>query len=257
MAYTKPTKMAYPKQKQHASFTQAIFAPLEQEPLASIWQNIRTKFKAPSLGKHKSKAKKLIALAICFELISFWALRVSPLGDYLEAQIEPLYEYILHNSSRVSSVQIMPKTAVKPNLSRIISQDRITGSSSKFASKNLAQTLIIMASDGPFAILSSGDAGEFQFRIHKSGQANNTPFGSLVQYDGPLTGCGKASSASSQVVFSSNFATAPNTGEVIDQAVLLEIVYDHALNPDFVAVSLSEERYKEAMAQVECSPSPS
>lgn len=254
--------MAYPKQKQHASFKQALFAPLEQEPLASIWQNIRTKFKPFSLGKHKSKAKKLIVLAVCFELVSFWALRVSPLGDYLEAQIEPLYEYILHNSSRVSSVQIMPKTAVKPNLSRIISQDQITGASTEFSQKiglvqkDLAQTLIIMASDGPFAILSSGDAGEFQFRIHRSGQANNTPFGSLVQYDGPLTGCGKASSASSQVVFSSNFATAPNTGEVIDQAVLLEIVYDNALNPDFVAVSLSEERYKNAVAQVECSQAP-
>lgn len=92
---------------------------------------------------------------------------------------------------------------------------------------------ILVASDGAFTIVSRGAQGDVQVNLHMAGKVNGNVFGKHAQKPGALQTCRQTSSLHPNVIYTSIRATAPNSGLIIDQAILVEISYDTKFNPVF------------------------
>jgi len=108
------------------------------------------------------------------------------------------------------------------------------------------KTLILVASNAPFAIISKGAIGEMDIDLAVSGNVNGKNFGTNAQNPGPARGCVFANSAAPAILYIAQRKTAANRGAVIDQAVMIEISYDPALKPEFIVKTLNTPQAKSA-----------
>jgi len=112
---------------------------------------------------------------------------------------------------------------------------------------------LIVASNAPFRITTQGVVGELSVKLSVNGQINDTPYGTKAQNPGPALGCVFAPSALPEPLYIAARKTAERRGEVIDQAVMIEVSYDPVLKPMFKVEALSKKQSAAAIAPTPCS----
>ncbi len=97
----------------------------------------------------------------------------------------------------------------------------------------------LVASNAPFAVLSSGAATELNVSISQSGIIGGKAYGSAAQIPGEATTCSMPSSNHNKWrIYTSFDKTAARRGDVTQQSVLIEISYDPEVTLDFEIVTL-------------------
>ncbi|MEP3892324.1 MAG: hypothetical protein ABJN69_17825 [Hellea sp.] len=94
-------------------------------------------------------------------------------------------------------------------------------------------TKFLVSSNAPFAVISENAIGEFQVNVQVSGQVNGNAFGSNAQLPGAESSCAAQTAASPTKVYEAVRKTAAQPGDVLTQAVIVQIRYDAEISPDF------------------------
>lgn len=89
----------------------------------------------------------------------------------------------------------------------------------------------LVASNAPFAIVSTGLIGEIDVEIIQSGNASGIDFGSKAQMPGTPGGCSFVTAAAPTRIYTANDKTAAKRGDITDQAVLVTVRFDPELSP--------------------------
>jgi hypothetical protein len=95
----------------------------------------------------------------------------------------------------------------------------------------------VVASNGPFAVISENAIGEFNVRLRTNDNIKGQSIGENAQLPGSNTGCALATAQSPQKIYEAIRKTAKKRGEVLSQAVIVEISYDPVLDPNFKIVT--------------------
>ncbi len=91
----------------------------------------------------------------------------------------------------------------------------------------------VVASNGPFAVISENAVGEFNVKLVSKGNIKGHPIGENAQLPGALGNCALVTGQSPQKIYEAVRKTAKQSGEVLSQAVIIEINYDPQLSPEF------------------------
>jgi len=91
----------------------------------------------------------------------------------------------------------------------------------------------VIASNGPFAIISENAIGEFNVKLITKADINGRSIGNNSQLPGSGVECAAATAQAPQKIYEAIRKTAARPGDVLSQAVVAEISYDPALNPNF------------------------
>ena len=91
----------------------------------------------------------------------------------------------------------------------------------------------VVASNAPFAVISENAAGDFTVSLKTKEQINGIDVGENAQLPGTEKSCATAVTAAPQKIYEAIRKTAKARGEVLSQAVIVEIRYDADLAPEF------------------------
>jgi len=108
----------------------------------------------------------------------------------------------------------------------------------------------VVSSNAPFAITAQSAIGEFKVNVHKSGLINGKRFGDNAQMPGAANNCGTLISPHKAKIYEADRKTAANKGEILSQAVIVEIRYDADITPDFKV--LTETKAKRISTAAAC-----
>ena len=100
----------------------------------------------------------------------------------------------------------------------------------------LGVTKFLVASDDPFAVISENAIGEFEITITARGKLNGRRFGSNAQMPGLATSC------AAQTSHEAEHKTATREGDILTQAVIVEIRYDQDTKPKLKIVTEKKAR---------------
>lgn len=89
----------------------------------------------------------------------------------------------------------------------------------------------VVATNAPFAVISEGVIGQIDVDIQVHGMINKTPFGTKAQSPGAKDACVTSLSPAPSIIYQAERKTAARRGEVLEQAVIVEMRYDPALEP--------------------------
>ena len=89
----------------------------------------------------------------------------------------------------------------------------------------------MVATNAPFSVISEGVIGKIDVDIKVKGKINKTPFGTKAQSPGAKETCVTSLSAAPSVIYQADRKTAAKRGEILQQAVMVEMRYDPALSP--------------------------
>jgi len=98
-------------------------------------------------------------------------------------------------------------------------------------------TKFLVASNAPFAVVSENAIGEFEVNIEVSGILNGNRFGTNAQMPGMATACAMQSSTGSTKIYEAERKTAAQEGDILTQAVIVEIRYDANIQPNLKIIS--------------------
>ena len=98
-------------------------------------------------------------------------------------------------------------------------------------------TKFLVSSDAPFAIISEDTVGEFDVRVKVSGILNGRRFGQNAQLPGAAASCSAQTSKKATKIYEAKRKTASKDGDVLTQAVIVEIRYSPNLNPKLKIIS--------------------
>jgi hypothetical protein len=98
-------------------------------------------------------------------------------------------------------------------------------------------TKFLVSSNAPFAVVSENAIGEFDVSVQSSGVLNGNRFGANAQMPGRAKACAVQTSASPTKLYEAERKTAAQKGDVLTQAVIVEIRYDPAAQPKFQIVT--------------------
>jgi len=98
-------------------------------------------------------------------------------------------------------------------------------------------TKFLVSSNAPFAVISENAIGEYDVKVHVSGILNGNKFGSNAQIPGAAKACAVQTTSSATKVYEADRKTAAHKGDVLTQAVIVEIRYDEAITPDFKIIT--------------------
>ncbi len=96
------------------------------------------------------------------------------------------------------------------------------------------ETKVLIASNSAFSIQATGMIGSIKVMIEKSGEINGTQFGSAAQLPGQTTTENFLTSPLETSIYQSERKTARDSGNILDQAVLVRITYTSAAHPTFI-----------------------
>ena len=114
-------------------------------------------------------------------------------------------------------------------------------------------TKFLVASNAPFAVVSENAVGEFDVKIDLSGVLNGGRYGANAQMPGVPTACAVQTSPSSTKIYEAERKTAAQEGDILTQAVIIEIRYDPQTTPDLKIVA--ENKTKRLPLATACAPS--
>lgn len=135
------------------------------------------------------------------------------------------------------------KNSIPQDLPRVASVDLPT---------TPGQSRILMASNGPFVLISSGATGPMNINLYVTGNINGSIHGGAAQAPGGLKTCAVANPDIGTIIYHGTVKTANRTGPVLDQAVVLEINYTPTQTPKFKIVNLHDDKYERAVAAKPC-----
>lgn len=92
-------------------------------------------------------------------------------------------------------------------------------------------TKFLVSSNAPFAVISENAIGEFQVSVQVSGHVNGNAFGSNAQLPGLAASCAAQTAASPTKLYEADRKTAAQAGDILTQAVIVEVRYDTAITP--------------------------
>ena len=95
----------------------------------------------------------------------------------------------------------------------------------------------VVASNAPFAVVSEKAIGEFNVKLRTKDDINGHIIGANAQLPGSENGCALTNSLSPQKIYEAVRKTAKTPGEVLSQAVIVEVRYDPMLTPDFKIIT--------------------
>jgi len=98
-------------------------------------------------------------------------------------------------------------------------------------------TRFLLSSNAPFAIISENAVGEFNVSIEASGELNGNNFGSNAQMPGPAKACMAQTVPSSTKIYAAERKTAAHKGDILTQAIIVEIRYETDIQPDFKVIT--------------------
>ena len=116
-------------------------------------------------------------------------------------------------------------------------------------------TKFLVASDDPFAIISENAIGEYDINLKVSGVLNGQRFGHNAQLPGLVKSCTAQSSESPTKIYQATRKTAAKEGDILTQAVIVEIRYGADIKPDFKIVT--EKSARKISLGSECTSKPS
>lgn len=91
----------------------------------------------------------------------------------------------------------------------------------------------VVASNSPFAIVSENVIGEFNVKLITKENINGHALGENAQIPGAQASCSATSSTAPRKIYEAVRKTAVKPGEVLSQAVIVDISYDPSLTPEF------------------------
>ena len=103
-------------------------------------------------------------------------------------------------------------------------------------------TKFLVSSDAPFAIISENATGEFDVTIKVSGVLNGNRFGANAQMPGAAESCVVQTSPKSTKIYEAERKTAAQKGDILTQAVIVEIRYDADINPELKIITQNKAK---------------
>jgi hypothetical protein len=111
----------------------------------------------------------------------------------------------------------------------------------------------VVASNAPFAVIAENTIGEFNVSVHESGLINGRRFGTNAQMPGEAATCAALISPAGTVIYAAKRKTAAEKGDILSQAVIIEIRYAPEAKPDFKV--LTQKNAKSIQPAQACEPS--
>lgn len=111
----------------------------------------------------------------------------------------------------------------------------------------------MVSSNAPFAVVSENAIGEFDVSVQVSGSVNGNAFGSNAQMPGAATACAAQTTPSATKLYEADRKTAAQKGDILTQAVIIEIRYDPEITPDFKI--LTQDKAKRIATGATCEDS--
>ena len=102
------------------------------------------------------------------------------------------------------------------------------------------QQSFLVSSNAAFAILSENAIGEFDIALKTVGAKNSVQFGTNAQLPGTPNSCANAMSSLPMKIYEAERKTAARSGDVLSQAIRIDIHYDASLTPDFKVITQDE-----------------
>ncbi len=102
----------------------------------------------------------------------------------------------------------------------------------KTLSSQPGETVFQVASNAPFALLSSGQLGEFGIEV--------TPKGANSQRVGQASNCAVTLSAMPTRIFTAQRKTASKRGDTDSQSIVITVTYDPSLNPQLSIAAMDK-----------------
>jgi len=109
-----------------------------------------------------------------------------------------------------------------------------------------------ISSNAPFAITAGNAIGEFQVSVRHNGLVNGRPFGANAQMPGAAKTCAILLSPTQSVIYAADRMTAAEKGDILSQAVIVEIRYAKEATPNFKI--LTEQNAKSINPAPACDP---
>jgi len=97
-------------------------------------------------------------------------------------------------------------------------------------------TKFLVSSNAPFAVISENAIGEFEIQVEVNGVLNGKRFGSNAQMPGAAMACATQITASSTKIYEADRKTAAHEGDILTQAVIVQIRYDADTQPNLKIV---------------------
>ena len=98
-------------------------------------------------------------------------------------------------------------------------------------------TKFLVSSNAPFAVVSENAIGEFNVTVDARGVLNGKRFGSNAQMPGASKTCATQTSPRSTKIYEAERKTAAKSGDILTQAVIVEIRYDAETKPDLKIIT--------------------
>lgn len=111
-------------------------------------------------------------------------------------------------------------------------------------------TKFLVSSNAPFAIISENAVGEFDISVKVSGILNGNRFGANAQMPGAATACAAQTAPSATKLYEADRKTAVQKGEILTQAVIIEIRYDADIQPNLSIIT--QDKAKKIAAGMAC-----
>lgn len=104
-------------------------------------------------------------------------------------------------------------------------------------------TKFLMSSNTPFTIVSESASGEFDIEIKRSGMLNGHQYGSNAQMPGPAKACAATITTSATKIYEANRKIEAGDGDVLTQAIIVEIRYPKDIEPNLKIISKSKAKH--------------
>ena len=109
-----------------------------------------------------------------------------------------------------------------------------------------------VSSNAPFTITAENAVGEFRVSVQANGLVNGKRFGLNAQMPGAAENCAALISTAQNVIYAADRKTAATKGDILSQAVIVEIRYAEEATPDFKI--LTEDNSKAIAPAQACEP---
>jgi len=90
----------------------------------------------------------------------------------------------------------------------------------------------VVTSNAPFALVAENTTGDFDITVYRSGTVNGNRFGDNAQLPGESETCASVLSVQESAIYRANRKTAATPGEILSQAVIIEVRYDESFTPN-------------------------
>ena len=107
----------------------------------------------------------------------------------------------------------------------------------KIKTETLGLQRFVVASNAPFAIVTEDVTGQFNVSVKTKANINNQNIGNNAQIPGAERACAHVTSISPHKIYEAVRKTAAHSGEVLTQAIVVDINYDPSLTPEFKIVT--------------------